>query len=240
MNARSARRFLEVVASGAMRALGLPTLALAALTSGCVPIPFATPPTRVSIGTGGVVSKVPATARSEAGKAVGPGDTGGVPIHVEVGAYPLGFSPDLVNRKFDIGVGYTLDTHGKRRTSGLYVELQKSLGVWQLGENSVARIYAGGQVRIVGDDDLPRYGRGVSATVLAEIVTFANGPVASANRDGVLLAWGYGEAGVGVMGQLSATEVMDRRAYAATIGLSIRAPLLVGVLIVSADKLKKK
>jgi hypothetical protein len=71
-------------------------------------------------------------------------------------------------------------------------------------------------------------------------VTFANGPVASANKDGVLLAWGYGEAGVGVMGQLSATEVMDRRAYAATIGLSIRAPLLVGVVIVSADKLKKK
>jgi len=223
-----------------MRVFGPSTIALAALLSGCVPIPFATPPTRVSFGTGGVISKVPASPRSEAGLAVGPGDTAGVPIHVEVGAYPLGFSPHLVNRKFDIGVGYTLDTNGKRRTSGVYAELQKSLGVWQIGENSVARIYAGGQVRIVGDDDLPRYGRGVSATVLAELVTFANGPVASASRDGVLFAWAYGEAGVGLLGQVSATEVMDRRAYAATLGLSIRAPLLVGVVIVSADKLKKK
>jgi len=72
--------------------------------SACTPIPFVSPPVRVSIGFGPAGGE---GSRTDTGE-VGPVDTLPV-ISARFAVTPLGLIHDQIDRSYDIGVGYGLD-----------------------------------------------------------------------------------------------------------------------------------
>jgi len=202
----------------------LAVLVLFATTTGCVGMPYLSPPMQVSVGTGG---------RSSSAKA-----GGDVPISVRVGATPMGFGEGWLGRNFDFGGGYLWEYGRSRTIEGGYVEGGYAFLRGQLGPRSWGRVLARGQLRVLKPEDSSRLGVGGAITLSGELVTYVEGPIGGVTKDGGFIGWAFGEAGLGLYAEGAYARFPDFDTFMVSIGLQVRLPASAGFLWVWAWKLK--
>ena len=97
------------------------------MSAGCVPIPFASPPVRVTVGGGKLIGRAGTSNPQESG--------GGDVFQLRGGLHPFQLSKAYLARRFDVGGGYLLErilSNGERpyNTHGPYLEA--SIQPWQM------------------------------------------------------------------------------------------------------------
>lgn len=188
-------------------------LAASAATSGCL----ALPPSRVAIGTGAAfVGQKNAEA----------------PLDIRASVHPLQTDPEALGRSFDFGVGYTRAWSASSRIDGAFVEgqyvLWKTLGPNPLAPRSLAavRLSLYGQVRVLGERDLPRLGWGGAAGLVVEAATFARTFDGPADHEG-LFGRVHGEASSGLYVEGEGARLGETRVWAFSIGIVTRTPAVL-------------
>jgi hypothetical protein len=202
----------------------LATLAMGSATVGCVGVPFALPPTQLTVATG--VEKAP-DGRMLA------------PIQVRAAVHPMQFAPQWTGREFDLGVGYMYDGTRAFKLHGGYAEGGAVL--WKhVGRTSFQRLSLRGQVRVLKDPVQPLVGRGAAAIFALETGTFTDGPFSDVNARGGVLGYSYGETSIGVASELSYANVDRLESWALTFGLVVRVPTVAGFAFAWATEFLKK
>src|SRR5690242_11348992 len=109
-----------------MRAVFLAATLVSSLgAAGCIVLPFATPPVKGSIGGRGYIPRL------------ADGDRG--MLNGQIGVNPLQLTPDLLQRRFDIGVGYVGNTGDHYYFNGGYLELTGFPLVEKLATGAIVR-----------------------------------------------------------------------------------------------------
>ena len=222
---------------------------VALLCSGCIVIPYVLPPLKVQ-GQGGM-----AVGDLYDEDRIDPDDFApviGAP-NVRVGAFPLGFSESLVDRNYDIGVGYLHERLllsestglADRRFHGGYLEGN----YWFYTDaNDTGAVRAG---LVVNADYLQElnsrggtlgHGFGVFTGLGVEWVATAEGLFVAAD-DGhsgggdpmILTGVGKGEAGIGIVAGTSYRQVGSEPYWTFTVGLSLRLPAAAGLIFIFDD-----
>ena len=198
---------------------------LTGLTSlGCVGVPFALPPTQLTVATG--IEKVPD----------GPVQA---PLQIRAAVHPMQFAPEWTGREFDLGVGYMFDGNRAFQLHGGYAEGGAVL--WKhIGRTSFQRISARGQVRVLKDPTQPLVGRGAAALLVLETGRFVDGPFGEVDSKGGAFGYAFGESSIGVASELSYASVDRLESWALTLGLVVRVPTVAGFAFVWATELLKK
>jgi hypothetical protein len=204
------------------RRAGVALVALVALVApalaGCIAVPFALPPSKVQIGAG---------TRSVAR----PGhDETDVPLQVRAGLSPLGLSPDMLDRRIDVGVGYLLETGKATRIQGGYLDAGGVLGRWPLGDGGLFRAMTSVQLRLLAEQDGMQLGRGGAVQLGGELVTFKQGAFSSSSHRGGAFGVDYGEGGFGLYLEAAYAQIGSTTIQSASLGLTIRLPGAAGVL----------
>ncbi len=193
-------------------------------TSGCVGLPYISPPLQVGVGTGG---------RSSSAK-----EGGDVPLSMRIGAYPMGFGEGWLGRSFDFGGGYIIESGKSRVIEGGYFEGGYAFVRGPLGSRAWGRMLARAQLRVLKPTDDPRFGVGGALQINAELVTYAEGPIAAVGKNGGLIGWAFGETGIGLYAEGAYARFPSFDTFAVTVGLQVRLPASAGFLWVWAWKLK--
>ncbi len=185
------------------------------LGTGCLVLP----PTRVSVGTGALAVKGRPTE---------------VPLDVRVGLHPMQLDEAALGRRFDFGVGYLRSQSGSSRIDGAYAE--GAVVLWnRLGDNPFAprtskayvRLSLQGQLRVLAERSLPRFGRGVAASMVLETGSFASIFDGPADHEG-LFGRIRGEASTGIYLEGADATLGDTSISTFSVGLVMRTP---GVLV---------
>jgi hypothetical protein len=192
----------------------LAAAALALSSAGCVAAPFALPPTQVEIGTG--------YRESGRGK--------DMPLDVRAGISPLGFSPDMMTRSVDLSAGYIYQYGRTRTIEGGWLNGGGRIAASRIGEQTVGRLSAHGQIRLLTANDSTVLGRGAAFRVMGEIVSFADGPFEANGHDGGVFGYGYGEGGAGLYSEGAYADIGGTPIWTAEIGLVFRLPILGGIV----------
>lgn len=230
-------------------------LALATAGTGCIGAPWATPPVRASIGIGPRIGERPTVRGVDApapGRSAGSSD----PV-LRVSLEPLQLVPQLMNRPFDLGVGYLYEpgSGGYAAVEGPYVEtawvLFSAASSTPDAESDWARelrpfggahecgLGAGctrvsirtrlGAIRAQGSDE---QGLQVAAQLSLEHSGFARWAEggASGGRGNAAAAGGaaWGEGGIGVYAEVARSEIAGARWWQASGGIALRVPVSVG------------
>jgi hypothetical protein len=234
-------------------------LVLGAAGTGCIGAPWAIPPVRASVGLGPRIGERPASRPAAAPAPAGRSRSGGGADPVlRVSLEPLQLVPQLMNRPFDVGVGYLYEpgSNGYASVAGPYLET-----AWVLfaaassppeAESNWARdlrpfggrhecgVGAGctrlsirtrlGAIRAQGSND---QGLQVAAQLSLEHSGFARwsgGGASGGGRSSAAASGGaaWGEGGIGVYAEVARSEVAGARWWQASGGLAVRVPVSVG------------
>jgi hypothetical protein len=199
------------------RALAFPLCVAAILIcSGCVAVPFATPPLQATLGTG-----VRSTSHTDS-----PSDFD-VPLQVRAAVHPFGFVPEWLQRDADVGFGYLYEGGSGGRTQGLYLEASGVLLSGPLS-NTVGRLSARLQGQFLFEDQHGPFGEGVALQLTGELSDFTEGPFDSQGEDGGSFGYVYGERGAGLYLEGGWFQLGDRSGWTATTGILVRIPASVG------------
>jgi hypothetical protein len=189
-------------------------LAMVSLGSGCV----ALPPARVSLGTGALAVQGRPTE---------------APLDTRIAVHPLQLDESALGRRFDFGVGYMRVASSSARIDAGFAEAHVVL--WsRLGDNPLApkasraalgylRLSLLGQVRVLGERDLPRLGKGLAAAVVFEAGSFVReleGPPEHRGFFGRML----GETSTGFYLEGSDARLGDTSIWSLSTGLVLRTP----------------
>ncbi|HCF56597.1 MAG TPA: hypothetical protein DFS52_01200 [Myxococcales bacterium] len=186
------------------------------LATGCVGVPFATPPLQATLGTG-VRSSSP--HREDA--------VFDIPLQVRAAVHPLALAPSLVGRRADFGVGYLLDAGSAGRTHGTYLEASGVLAAGPIGDGW-GRLSLRLQGRLLFDGSDGRLGQGAALQLTGDYGVFVDGPFDSADQDGGAFGYSFGEGGVGFYLEAAGFRVAETAGWSATTGLLFRLPASVG------------
>lgn len=206
---------------------GLAALAASAIlavsTTACVGVPFALPPTQLTVATGMEGSR----GHVE------------VPLQVRAAVHPMQFAPEWTTRDFDLGVGYMLDKTRSFTLHGGYAEGGAVL--WRRGgPRGFHRLSARAQVRVLKDVDQALVGRGAAALLVLEAGRFADGPFGEIDGKGGVMGYTFGESSVGVATELSYASVDRLNTWALTLGFVVRVPAVGGFAWAWATGILKK
>ena len=216
----------------------LGVLSLLALSSGCVPIPFLSPPVRATFNPGIMKGEVLAKHSDGPLEQVSPYLSG------RFGAYPLGLVRSLARRPADFALGYVvegtvIDDSPWTLAQGPYVEVayhpwQRH---WRSGHFARLRLFATGDLLFGAqlDDEL---GGGVTAGVGIEWGQWVADPFAATSRQGkfsAVLGYAQGEGTVGAELIGGFRKIGDERWWLVSFGLSFRIPATLGVWLVQID-----
>jgi len=183
------------------------------LLAGCVGIPFAGPPVQLAVGTG---------ARSLREGASGSLD---VPLQLRAAAHPLGFSPNLVERSADFGLGYLLDYGPPALVQGAYLEGSAVMLKGPLG-NRWGRLSARVQARLLFRGR--EVGQGAAVVLTGEWTGFDEGNFDSTDARGGAFGYAYGEKAVGFFIEAAFLHIGALDGWSASGGLIVRIPAVVG------------
>ncbi len=210
-------------------------MALAALTvlieGGCVVVPWASPPGRISTSVTALRYRPVDPARE-----LSPATLGG---ELRIGVHPLQAWPRFADRPLDVGVGFVgrLDdlTDGAGMLGGGYLEL--GLYPW-------SQRWGGGRMRLgwIGQADLypaqpmdaalPAWGLGTGLLLEWNQLLVDGEPVEGSSEDGAFFGLGWGEIGFGLELGTSYQRGWDGDRWLLRAGLSMRLPALAGVAVV--------
>jgi hypothetical protein len=200
-------------------------IALSIVSAGC--LPFVTPPARVSVGPATHFDPLPGAAEENS-------QTGFTALRAAT--HPLDLVDGAENNWFDFGLGYQAEfppAHEQdgQAVHGPYLELGAYPLSAQLGSNLTLRGGAYATVASLWRTGLPSPGVGGSLGGLVEISGGADGTFAGSGSDGSVVA-GYarGRWGVGLWGSGSLHDFSDGAYRGVAAGLSVRLPLLAGVV----------
>ena len=219
----------------------------AATLAGCVAFPFATPPAQVEIGVGpravdAPEDPAPAPAPPPtsplpgvpfAPRAVAPQErrgTSDTPVEVHAGIAPLGFAEALLDRRADVVVGYVYQGGSLARVHGAYLHGDGVLGMFPVGGSAIARVGLRVELRMIGEEDTRRLGRGVAAGGFAELSTFTFGPFGSSDRSGGAVGVAYGEGGIGVSALGHYAQIDEITLSGFSVALALRLPMTLGLV----------
>lgn len=226
-----------------------PWLALAGVgvwgTTACLALPFAAPPTTVSLSPGIAAGKVqPAT---ELASDTPDRPRGDMVLHGRAGVRPLGLLPSMAERRFGFMAGYVYElypvaeqivAHAKHGgfLAGTHYPWIGPVGAsgWRgrLGVNAMAdALY---------DNANGDIGGGLVFAVELEAFRHAAGDFAGFGPDGGVAGAAYGEVGASLIASGGVRGVGEGRYWLATLGVSFRLPAAAGVLLVPVWKLLDK
>jgi hypothetical protein len=204
---------------------GVLWVALSSFSAGC--LPFVTPPARVSVGPATHFDPLPGAARQNS-------QTGFTALRAAT--HPLDLVDGAEDNWFDFGLGYQAEfapahQEGARTVHGPYLELGAYPLSAKLGSDLTLRGGAYGTVSSLFRAGLPTPGVGGSLGALVEIGGGAEGTFAGSGSDGSVVA-GYarGRWGVGLWSSGSLHDFSDGAYRGVAAGLSVRLPLLAGVV----------
>lgn len=211
---------------------------LAALGAGCVAVPFAAPPVRVSQAFGASVGRLV------------PRRLGGVvpsaPVEAisttRVGVHPMQLVPALHLRRFDLGVGYGYETPLGEDARPLhrhvpYLEFTAFPHVAEVSDTVLFRAHATllAELPVAAGQASSRLGWGGTFQAGIELAGFGAGAFASASVDDdeptLAVGGAFGEWSVGLAAFASyrAVDGASHSVFGAT--LTLRLPLCAGVAI---------
>jgi len=220
---------------------------VACCATGCIPLPFASPPVKVSgvIGGGGgtfepVAGQVPVARSPE------------VVAGARVGVHPQGLLRSQLDRSFDLGLGYTFERIlgpglDAPALDGLYLQGDFYPVVMNAGENAVFRAGVVVEADLFwsrGRDAGP--GFGASAGVTIEFAKFVvtglstldddrgeqAGSDAQRDGDADLLGVALGEVGIGASVVGGYRDVGFQQTWMVVFRLDVRLPASAGVLLI--------
>ncbi len=218
-------------ADGTLLALAL------SVTSGCIALPFATPPVRASFTVAGALPPRGAAPPSPS--------TDTVTLGARITAHPMGMVSSLLHRPADVGVGYVFDTPPTQR-GGLVSRdlhgacLDASVWPWRYGPERGQRVVrVGVSLRselLVGraETGASEVGFGVMAGPEIELAATRNGPFSSSGGAGSN-AWvagtSLGELGVSASILGGYRAVGDSAWWSVVLALGFRLPASAGIYV---------
>ncbi|HTU62276.1 MAG TPA: hypothetical protein VMF89_27645, partial [Polyangiales bacterium] len=192
--------------------------ALALMLSAC--LPFAAPPSRLTVAPGRAFGASGAAASSH----------GSVLLR---GTWlPLDAVQALERRRFDVGVGYGAELPVVRSAAALhgpYLELSGYPLQWELSQS--LRLQAG--VQLAGEWLLRNEGAagwGATLGFSTELLTSANDTFLSRSGHRAVLGHALGQWGIGLVTSAAFRSFEHGSQANVALGLNLRVPLLVGVL----------
>ena len=197
-------------------------LALSA-APGC--LPFITPPARVSLGPALRVDPLPGSSSADATPAF---------TSLRAATHPLDLADAAESQWFDVGLGYQAELAASEAVAtvhGPYLELGAYPLAARVGSGVTLRGGAYGTLDGLWRTGSSDPGLGGSLGLLFEVSGGSSGVFSGAGGDGSLVA-GYarGRWGVGVWGSGALRDFSDGAYRAVAMGVSVRMPLLAGVL----------
>lgn len=224
-------------------------LMVATLCSGCIVIPYVVPPLKVQ-GQGGMA--VGQLYGSDDFQAEDFSSTVGT-SNVRVGAFPLGFSESMMERNYDIGVGYLHERLLLSESTGL-TDRQFHGGYlegnyWFFTDSDDSNAFRIGLV-VNADylqevDPLNRtmgHGFGLFTGLGMEWVGTAEGFFlgaddghASGSEPMIITGVGKGELGIGLVAGTSYRQIGTEPYWTFTVGLSLRLPAAAGLIVIFDD-----
>lgn len=215
-------------------------LAPALLAGGCIPLPYATPPLRMTVTSGG-----------GHGRAIDQGsgrleDVGAATVTTfRIGVNPLQLSPEM-DKRFDVGAGYVADLESRpapRPRMGYMQGAYLESTVWPLavalGQDSVLRLGPRATVDLLFADGGRDAGVGALAGVELELGTYCTSPVDSVSQNQPdadvkrtqIIGVAAGEAAIALSLQGGFRWVGPQRYWLALVGVSGRLPASAGLLL---------
>lgn len=204
--------------------LGLVLLLLVALAgSGC--LPFVTPPARVSLGPALRVDPVRASSNVDSDAQL---------TSLRAASHPLDLLDEAEGQWLDLGLGYQAEfaaSDDVATVHGPYLELGAYPLAARIGSGVTLHGGAYGTVDSLWRRGTSESGFGGSLGLLLEASGSSASTFAGAGNDGSLVA-GYarGRWGVGVWGSGALRDFSDGAYRAVAMGVSVRLPLLAGVV----------
>jgi len=207
---------------------------LGGLLTGCLALPFATPPLSVSGTVGGAFGQVvPPGSEVQA-------DSPQPVILTRVGLRPLGMIPDFETRRFGFVAGYEAELFPRELLYPDYTRHGGFLSVthypW-ISEPSPGgwftriAINAGGDVLVIeGDPD--EVGGGMTFSADLELITYGRGGFAGFQGGRGIAGGAFGEGGIGLQAAAGVRGIGNARYWIATAGVSFRLPATGGILLV--------
>lgn len=185
-------------------------------STGCVALPFVTPPARVSATFLTLDRPLPAG-----------GDTA---AHVEIGVHPASVIPSVRGRRLDLGIGYGFISNEKSFVHAPYIGLEARPFVYPFGKTAV--VHAGSAVKssLLFDDTGKEAGFGGSAQLLVEMNDYVAGSFGGVDNSGGIAGVGGGELGIGFHVEMFAMRYHETNVWGAGIGVDLRLPASVGIL----------
>jgi hypothetical protein len=188
-----------------------------ASTAGCVAVPFALPPSQVTIGTG--YRTVDRRGRQESD----------APLQVRGAMHPFGFDPMLLGRNYDFGLGYMVDTGKAGQQHGGYFEVSGVIANQPVDGPNWLRLSGRAQLRVLFDSDSPRAGRGGALQITGEYAGFTSAPFTGFDRRGGVVGYGYGETAFGLYVETAYGQSPTFDTFSVSGGVLLRIPALVGL-----------
>jgi hypothetical protein len=192
---------------------------------GC--LPFLTPPARISLGRATHTDRAPGSTSAESQQEI---------TVLRAAAHPLDLADDAESRVLDVGLGYQAEfappeTSTVGTVHGPFLELGAYPLSAQLGSGVGLRGGAYGTVDGLWRTGSSNPGLGGSLGLLVELAGNSEGAFAGSSSDGSAIA-GYarGRWGVGLWGSGSLRDFQDGAYRVVAAGVSVRIPLLAGVL----------
>ncbi|HET9956449.1 MAG TPA: hypothetical protein VFQ61_18215 [Polyangiaceae bacterium] len=197
------------------------SILLLALAPSC--LPYVVPPARVSVG-----------GATQSGRVLVDGETRARPnaTVIRAGLHPL----DVADKELpvDVGLGYQAEltsVDGVPTVQGMYLEVGAYPLILPLGERVSLRAGGYGAVEGLARSSLEDTGLGGTVGGMLELTGRVSSPYAGADSDGTLHAgFARGRWAVGLFGSGSVRNFGDGGYESATVGVSVRLPLLAGVV----------
>lgn len=188
--------------------------------NGCIPLPLAAPPARLTASVGSHAESAP--DRQELSGLGGHFDLRGA-------LYPMHLWSD---RLFDVGIGYAYsdDFLDQRKEHGPFVDIGIFFEQW--GKTRPGATF---QLRLLSTSDSNAYIQGVGAAfqLSLDLVDEVKGDGdGSCDSDGCIFGIGLGEGGVGIYAELAYEQLQSRSRVEASVGILIRTPAFFGVALI--------
>ncbi len=196
-------------------------MVLAASATGCI-VPYATPPMRAEVG-----AATPITARDDdAGDPMAAAAAASPALHVAAGVSLASAAKDRPPR-FDLGVGYLMETSGTNATShGAYVDA----AVFVVGHGR-----SGGRASVGMRVELRATPEGAVGAVKArfdvEVYVGGSGKFSGSDRCGSTASTYHGTSAIGLYAEGGPALAPNGTAFVASTGVSIRLPSVLGVYV---------
>lgn len=195
-------------------------LVLLLFGSGCIPLPFASPPVKIRAGGGRYIEEKDATP-----------ERSGLIFDLTAGAYPLQLTDAPLQRSLDFGAGYRfqIPEHGRDRHGG-YLE-----GAYHFRLNDEGSVRA--LVRLSGDfmSRTGALGGGGSIGGGIEYAGFASTPVEDHDGESAFYGYAHGEGAVGLDVNAAVYYFEDGPDVSITLGVTFRLPASAGLYLFWLD-----